>query len=147
MAYAEPNTRIRTGNRAGRPEAGRVVSGGSKTRRTTVEPSALTEAGGVPYEHSDLRRAGLLGGALALGLLLGAGAALLFAPQAGEETRADLLDGGRRLRSHAGEAWDDLRDELRWAARRGGKRVRRGFTRGGWAAGDALDRGRRRLSL
>jgi gas vesicle protein len=56
---------------------------------------------------------------------MGAGLALLFAPQSGEDTRHDIAVGGRRLArrgrrlAHRGrDAWDDLRDELHDAWRR-----------------------------
>lgn len=138
MAYADPIARSRTG--------GRTSSSATSARpHRAVEPSAITEPSGSPHDRSELARAGLLGSAIAIGVLLGAGAALLFAPQSGEETRSDLADGTRRMRHRAGDAWDDLRDELRWAARRGRKRVNRSVTRGGWAAEDLVDRGRRRV--
>jgi gas vesicle protein len=57
---------------------------------------------------------------LALGLLLGAGSALLTAPQSGEETRAVLKGRVRRLKRSAArtsrDAWGELGDELRGAA-------------------------------
>ena len=98
-------------------------------------------------EPIDWARLGFFGLGIALGALLGSGTALLFAPESGQEARARLRRRARRLRGTAGDAWDDLRDELEWAARRGRKRVRRGMTRGGWMAEDAVDAGRRRLGL
>jgi hypothetical protein len=100
-----------------------------------------------PPEPIDWVRLGFFGLGIALGALLGSGTALLLAPESGQETRARLRRRARRLRGTAGDAWDDLRDELEWAARRGRKRVRRGMTRGGWMAEDAVDAGRRRLGL
>ncbi len=141
MAYADTTTRSRTRSRASQ------AAGASPRARRTVEPSDLDEAHGSSYQRMDLRRAGILGSALAIGVLVGASAALLLAPQSGEEFRSDLADGTRRLRGRAGSAWDDLRDELRWAAHRGGRRMRRGITRGGWAAEDAIDKGRRKIRL
>ena len=138
MAYADPIARSRPGARA-------ATSATSARSRRPVEPSDITEPSGSPHDRSELARAGLLGSAIAIGVLVGAGAALLFAPQSGEETRADLAHGTRRVRNRAGNAWDDLRDELRWAARRSRKRVQRGVTRGGWAAEDLVERGRRRV--
>ena len=55
---------------------------------------------------------------IALGALVGAGVALLLAPQAGFETRRSLMRGGRRLTTRGRDAWDDLRVELRRAMRR-----------------------------
>jgi hypothetical protein len=62
---------------------------------------------------------------IALGLTIGAGAALLFAPQSGPDTRRALARRGRRLTRRGHDAWDDLREELGRAARRG----RRALTR------------------
>ena len=45
--------------------------------------------------------------AFAVGTLLGAGLALLYAPRSGRETRELIVDKGRELRDKAGE----LRDE------------------------------------
>ena len=143
MAYADSISRSRTS--AGRPRASEMDAPAMPRSRSDVEPSSMTEPQGSSHDRGELARAGLLGGALALGVLIGAGAALLLAPQTGEDMRADLADGARGLSNRAGDAWDDLRDELRWAARRGRKRVHRGVTRGGWAAEDVLDRGRRKV--
>jgi hypothetical protein len=56
---------------------------------------------------------------IALGIALGAGVALLFAPQSGEETRHALARRGRLLGRRSHDAWDDLRYELRRVGRRG----------------------------
>ena len=71
--------------------------------------------------ETDWQQVAIFGAGLALGIALGAGVALLTAPQAGEETRADLGRRARRTsrvlgrRSH--HAWQDLRDELRGMTR------------------------------
>ena len=54
---------------------------------------------------------------LALGVLIGAGVALLLAPQSGSETRRQLARRGRRMTARGRDAWDDLRYEFRRAAR------------------------------
>ncbi|HVB30336.1 MAG TPA: YtxH domain-containing protein [Gemmatimonadaceae bacterium] len=46
-----------------------------------------------------------------IGLAIGAGAALLFAPQSGEQTRRDIARRGRRIKLRAREAAEDLRDK------------------------------------
>ena len=108
----------------------------------------VTEPLGYSYEEPmDWARLGVFGLGIALGALLGGGAALLLAPQSGEEVRADIGRRARGVRADARDAWDDLRDELEWATRRGRRRMRRGVTRGSWAAEDLLDRGRRRVGL
>jgi len=63
------------------------------------------------------RPTGALVTGIAIGLLVGATAALLFAPQQGSETRRDLRRGLRRVGRRGHDAWDDLRDELRRARR------------------------------
>ncbi len=58
------------------------------------------------------RRSGGGMGLFLLGVAVGAGLALLYAPQSGEETRADLRRGARKVRRKA----RDLADEAREAA-------------------------------
>lgn len=127
----------------------RSASGG---RPDVVDEGLLGEmahehAQGQSYvEERDWARAGMFGAGLALGLLIGAGAALLFTPNTGEETRAMLGERARDLGGYASDRWDDLRGELRWLGRRGRKQMGRRVTRGRWAAEDAWDRGRKRFS-
>jgi len=54
---------------------------------------------------------------VAVGVVVGAGVALLFAPESGYETRRALVRRGRRVSRRSRDAWDDLRDELRKAVR------------------------------
>jgi hypothetical protein len=61
---------------------------------------------------------GVFAAGLGLGLVLGAGAALLFAPQSGADTRHSLARRGRRITRRGHDAWDDLGDELRRMRRR-----------------------------
>jgi gas vesicle protein len=46
-----------------------------------------------------------------VGLAVGAGVALLFAPQSGEDTRRDIVRRGRRAKLRARELAEDLRDK------------------------------------
>lgn len=62
---------------------------------------------------------------IAIGLTIGAGTALLFAPQAGSDTRRAIVRKSRRLGRRGHDAWDDLREELSHAARRGRQAFRR----------------------
>jgi gas vesicle protein len=55
---------------------------------------------------------------IAVGVVIGAGAALLLAPQSGADVRRSLARRARRLRFRGEDAWDGLRRELRKAARR-----------------------------
>jgi gas vesicle protein len=91
----------------------------------------------------DWERVALFGTGIALGVALGAGVALLFAPTSGDEIRAAIARRGSRLAHQGRDAWDDLRDELKWAARRGKRRVGRRVQRARWAAEDLLDDRRR----
>ena len=92
--------------------------------------------------RTDWRQIGTLGLGVAVGVALGAGVALLLAPMSGEDTREFIGHRARRIRGRASDRWDDLRDELRYAAHRGRKRIRRSATRGKWAAEDAIERTR-----
>lgn len=53
-----------------------------------------------------------------LGAAVGAGLGLLLAPQSGERTRRDLARRGRKLRSQAEDAFEDLSDELQTRGRK-----------------------------
>jgi len=140
MSYV--STSSSPGARAARPGMSRTAS------PDVNHDDEVTEPMGFAYEEPmDWARLGVFGLGIALGALLGGGAALLLAPQSGEEIRAGIGRRARGIREEAGDAWEDLRDELEWATRRGRKRLRRGVTRGSWAAEDLLDRGRRRTGL
>lgn len=92
---------------------------------------------GRSYEvERDWRGPGVFTLGAVAGALVGAGVALLLAPQSGVETREDIASRARRLRSRADDSWDDLRDELRRLRRRS----RRVATRGRWKAEDLFDR-------
>jgi len=67
-------------------------------------------------EHKGYRAGTFLAG-LAIGALIGAGVALLFAPQSGEETRHDVSRRAKRVARDARERYDDLRDRVRHARR------------------------------
>ncbi|HET7585427.1 MAG TPA: YtxH domain-containing protein [Gemmatimonadaceae bacterium] len=82
---------------------------------------------------------------IALGVVLGAGIALLTTPYSGDEVRERIADGARRVGGRVAEGWDDVRDEADYLARRGRRRVNRGLARSRWAAEDAIDRGRHRM--
>lgn len=62
-----------------------------------------------------------------LGLLMGAGIALLLAPSSGEETRRVLKDRARRIRAQAGEKADELREFIGEGYERTKSRVEEGF--------------------
>jgi len=68
-------------------------------------------------EGSDHGSAAVFAAGVALGVVVGAGVALLFAPDSGFQTRRAIVRGGRRVTRRSRDAWDDLRDELRQAVR------------------------------
>src|SRR5688500_18622602 len=76
----------------------------------------------LPSNNS--RPVGRTAAGVAVGLLIGAGLAILFAPQDGWESRRRLRRGFRRARNRGLDAWDELSDELR-KARRKLRRARR----------------------
>lgn len=80
------------------------------------------------------RRGSSIGPFLA-GLAIGAGLALLFAPQSGAETRAQLARGARKVRRAAGHAAEDLADraEDTWRSARARVEARLDTVRDGLA--------------
>lgn len=86
----------------------------------------------MSHQHSDQpvvvveRSDSGLGGFL-LGLAVGAGVALLFAPKTGEETRQQLKNTGRRLRTVATERAEDLQDALGGGYERTRDRIEEGL--------------------
>lgn len=90
-------------------------------------------------EDIDWERVVVFGTGIAIGAVFGAGVALLFAPASGEEARAAIVRRGARLAKGGQDAWEELRDELEWAARRGKRRVGRRVQRTRWAAEDFID--------
>lgn len=113
-----------------------------------AELAARKRPRGRPYTRSleldvDWRRARVFAAGLTAGALLGAGVALLMAPQSGFRTRRQLLGVGRRAGTRAADAWDGLGDELRVARARARRDMKRGLRSGRREAVDAwadLDR-------
>lgn len=62
------------------------------------------------------RPVGAVAAGMAVGLLVGAGLALLYAPFEGRDARRALRRRVRRVGYRSQDAWLDLRDELRRAA-------------------------------
>ena len=58
-----------------------------------------------------------------LGALVGAGLALLFAPQSGEETRRLIRKKTKRFAREAGDKIDDIRDNVKQIRRRAEKAI------------------------
>ncbi len=125
----------------------RPSAGGSRPRKSDLDASdALDSSGsskvrGKSYsEDSQWRNAAIFGAGVALGALIGAGTALLYAPQSGEETRELLSERAQRFGGRIGERFDDARGDLGWYVRRGRRKLNRGATRGRWVSQDLADR-------
>jgi hypothetical protein len=133
----------RTGARgAGSARGARTDSG--MREATAGAPRGTPRVTGRPYaDERDWARLATLGGGIAVGVLLGAGVALLFAPASGEDTREFLLDRARDAGGRVRDRFDDLRGDLRFAARRGRRGIHRGLARGRWGLEDAYDRASR----
>ena len=98
---------------------------------------------GRSYSGSmEMKHAAIFGAGIALGALIGAGAALLFAPHSGEETRELISDRAQQFGSRIGDRIDDARGDPGWDMKRGRRKIRRGASRGRWAGGGLADRGR-----
>lgn len=107
-------------------EASRAHDGGTYLEEAPQRPR------GRPYSrslqmHVDWPRASAFGSGLALGALIGAGIALLTAPESGSRTRRKIVDAGRRAGGRAADAWDGLGDELRVVRAKTRRDVKRGL--------------------
>src|SRR3954454_1066524 len=99
----------------------RGVTGSRRGKSPIREAPGHRQADGegeLDWQHIAIFTAGAV-----LGAIVGAGAALLLAPQSGARTRHKLARRGRPLRTRTADAWEDLRHELRYAARRGRKKL------------------------
>lgn len=59
-----------------------------------------------------------------LGAVIGAGIALLAAPQGGKRTRRELTRVASRVRDAAEDGWGEIGDEVRSAVKAGRRRIR-----------------------
>ena len=141
MSFADPNS-PRSG--AQRTESPRNSLAGSTDIRRRVptddeDVPTVEKPRGSSYRRAiDWEHVGLLGAGLLVGALVGAGAALLLAPQSGLETRSAIRRRARFARHRATDAWSELADELAAVARRGRRRARRALRRARWSASDAI---------
>lgn len=130
--------------------SGTRSAGTPRPRKTDTDASdaldsvASTRVSGKSYsDDMQWRHAAIFGAGIALGAMIGAGAALLFAPQSGEETRDLISERAQRFGGRIGERIDDARGDLGWYLRRGRRKMRRGAERGRWAGQDMADRVRK----
>ena len=146
MSFADPRSPGRTGEKPetppSAPTAPRPDAAGAFRRRlaraSQPEPIVARPRGKSYRRTVDWEHVGLVGAGLLVGALVGAGAALLFAPQSGEETRLAIGRKARHARYRARNAWDDLAEELAAVARRGRRRARRVITHARWRASDVV---------
>ena len=94
----------------------------------------------APYVIVEKREAGI--GPFLLGIALGAGAALLFAPQTGEETRAGIARSARRVQQNAQGFVEDVSENVADKFRQ----VRASVEERIEATFDAVDDKKRRMS-
>src|SRR5919202_270314 len=139
MSFGGTVTRGRRGDRS----TGRGANGGGLASGPGGPGGSSPASTAAGEGEVDWQRVAIFGTGIALGAALGAGVALLFAPQSGADTRAAIARRGVRLAHQGRDVWDDLRDELQWAARRGKRRIGRRVQRARWAAEDLIDDRRR----
>ena len=93
--------------------------------RTTSSVPKAPPPGSIPQPKSDgfpgetvpdWNNIGLFAAGIAVGAILGASAALLWAPASGDETRERIGRRVRRLRGDDDDVWDQLAAELERAA-------------------------------
>jgi hypothetical protein len=93
----------------------------SRAKRAPGPSGATTKsrppARRAPSQTDDHRPTLVFAAGIVVGLAVGAGVALLLAPQAGADTRRTLGRQTRRIGQRGHDAWDDLRDEFRRALR------------------------------
>ena len=131
---SDPDTR-----HAERSTARPLRSSGVRSERDRHAEQPVERPRGSSFRRTvDWERVGLVGVGVLVGALVGAGTALLLAPQSGAETRVAIRRRARAAGYRAGDAWDELAAELRTAARRRARRARRALTRARWKASDAL---------
>jgi len=106
MSYAGPASRSKRA-----PDATPSSTGPARST------AGLSRSSARELLPSDRSSAAVFAAGVALGVVVGAGVALLMAPNSGYETRRALVRRGRRVSRRGVDAWDDLRDELRQAVR------------------------------
>jgi gas vesicle protein len=109
MSYAGPSSKPNSAANVRSPDEGEASRPRSAALRAANWPSRSARGEG--------RQAAVFAAGLVVGLAIGAGVALLLAPDSGAHTRRALIRRGRRVTRRGRDAWDDLRDEFRAAVR------------------------------
>ena len=107
MSYAGPAARSKRASSI-EPLRAETSSRSGVGRRNALAPRGM----------SSKKSTAVFAAGVAIGIAVGAGAALLFAPHSGEDTRRLSARRGRRLGQRSRDAWGDLAYELKSAAKR-----------------------------
>jgi len=100
----------------------------ARKRPSGVPSKQVTTPRGKPFSRkADWHVVALVGASVAAGVAIGAGLALLMAPQSGAHTRLALSRQLRRRRPWRSSPWDQLGEELKKAARRRNRRMEARF--------------------
>ena len=95
------------------------------------------------FDNDDSSDSRAFGVGLILGALVGAGAALLLAPDSGQQTRKRLRKGAERFYSQTGDLvgdlWEDADQSTRHLRKSASRQLKRGMKRGRKYASDAAD--------
>ena len=97
-----------------------------------------TEADTMSHHKSDMGGAGGFAAGVIFGAMLGAGVALLFAPERGDRTRRRLQKRLHQLREDAGEGMDRVGTRTRKDLARRRRQIEAGLERAAERARDAL---------
>lgn len=132
MSYTGPASRRKRAPTLDLHRGGTATTGmrGSGSRGTGARAVAARSTGAsgpksfrpLPRYAAGSNAASVFAAGIALGVVLGAGAALLLAPQSGADTRRSLARRTRRFGQHGHDAWDDLRLELKRLQRKAERR-------------------------
>ena len=144
MSFADPS--LPRGSRsaeersaAAAAKSARIDAARRRANAMNDDASPVDRPRGSSFRRSvDWEHVGLVGAGLLVGALVGAGTALLLAPQSGYETRAAIRRRALGARHRATDAWDDLANELAGVARRGRRRARRALRRARWRASEVI---------
>ena len=139
MSFADPSLPRPNASRAASRKRPAVSTDAGLRPPVEDDDAPAQRPRGKSYRRTvDWEHVGLLGAGLLVGALVGAGAALLLAPQSGSETRTAIRRRARFARHRASDAWAELADELAAVARRGRRRARRAMRRARWRASDVI---------